>query len=75
MHCQKIIKVAREVGTSTCLRHLRTCEAKARVDQMLNQMNSDDLSSLSASLKDWKFDQEKSQKKFSLFNCCPCTTF
>ena len=65
MHCQKIIKVAREVGTSTCLRHLRTCEAKARVDQMLNQMNSDDLSSLNASLKDWKFDQEKSRQELA----------
>jgi len=62
---KKIIKVAREVGTSTCLRHLRTCEAKARVDQMLNQMNSNDLSSLSASLKDWKFDQEKSRQELA----------
>jgi hypothetical protein len=30
---------------------------------MVNQMNSSDLSSLNASLKDWKFDQEKSRQE------------
>jgi len=68
------MEVAHDVGT----KHLGICvlmREKQGWIKMLNQMNSNDLSSLSASLKDWKFDQEKSQKKFSLFNCCPCTTF
>ncbi|CAO2168651.1 unnamed protein product [Urochloa humidicola] len=60
IHCHKRIKVARDVGTSTCRRHLRSCEGKARMDQITNQMN---LSILDESLKDWKFDQEKSRKE------------
>lgn len=61
MHCHIIIKVARDAGISSCCRHLRSCEEKAKLDQMLNQMTSDDLSLLDASLKDWKFDQLKSR--------------
>jgi hypothetical protein len=63
IHCHKRNKVARDVGTSTCRRHLRTCEGKAKLDQMINQMNSSELSLRDASLKDWKFDQEKSRQE------------
>ncbi|KAJ1276488.1 hypothetical protein BS78_05G218300 [Paspalum vaginatum] len=61
LHCHQILKVNRDVGTSSCLRHLRSCEGKAKLDHMLDQLNPNDLSLPDMSLKDWKFDQETSR--------------
>jgi hypothetical protein len=43
LHCHKLFKVNRDVGTSACLRHMRTCEGKIRMNQMLDQINSGNL--------------------------------
>ncbi|XP_062206557.1 zinc finger BED domain-containing protein RICESLEEPER 2-like isoform X1 [Phragmites australis] len=56
-HCNKLFKSTRDVGTSACRRHLKSCDGKTRLDRMLAQMNSNN----DASLKDWKFDQEVSR--------------
>ncbi|KAJ1268094.1 hypothetical protein BS78_07G110500 [Paspalum vaginatum] len=61
LHCHKIFKVNCEVGTSSCLRHLHSCEGKAKLDHMLDRLNPNGLSLPDASLKDWKFDQETSR--------------
>ncbi|KAJ1257305.1 hypothetical protein BS78_K104600 [Paspalum vaginatum] len=57
LHCHKIFKVNRDVGTSSCLRHLNSCEGKAKLYLMLG------LSLPDTSFKDWKFDQETSRKE------------
>lgn len=57
LHCHRLFKVNRDVGTSACRRHMRSCEGKARLNQMLDQMNSTNL----PLPEDWKFDQETSR--------------
>jgi hypothetical protein len=56
MHCNKMFKVSRAVGTSACIRHLANCDGKARISQLIDQMNSTHLSEVC--LKDWKFDPD-----------------
>jgi hypothetical protein len=56
MHCNKMFKVSRVVGTIACIRHLANYERKARISQVIDQMNSTHLSEVC--LKDWKFDPD-----------------
>ncbi|KAJ1289334.1 hypothetical protein BS78_02G156400 [Paspalum vaginatum] len=61
LHCHQIFKVNRGVGTSSCIRYLRSCEGKAKLENMLDRLNPNDLSLPDTSFKDWKFDQENSR--------------
>jgi hypothetical protein len=61
MHCNKMFKVSRVVGTSACIRHLVSCEGKARISQLIDQMNSTHLSEVC--LKDWKFDPDAARNE------------
>jgi len=57
MHCNQLFKTTRDIGTSACGRHLKTCKGKARLDEMVSQMSSG-MSKADVSLKDWRFNQE-----------------
>lgn len=64
MHCNQLFKATRDVGTSQCGRHLKTCEGKMRLDKMVSQLSSQDLTLSKASrLKDWKFDQKVAREE------------
>ncbi|KAL6631066.1 hypothetical protein ACP70R_028406 [Stipagrostis hirtigluma subsp. patula] len=60
-HCKQTFKVARDVGNSSCHRHLNSCEGKAKMEQMIDQMKSDCLDD--PSLKDWNFKQDVSRQE------------
>jgi len=51
MHCNQLFKTTRDIGTSACGRHLKTCKGKARLDEMVSQMSSG-MSKADVSLKD-----------------------
>lgn len=63
IHCNKLFKATRDVGTSSCRRHLESCEERARLHQLVDQMNSSNLSPYATTRKDWKFNQEVSRQE------------
>jgi hypothetical protein len=57
IHCNQVFKATRDIGTSACGRHLKTCKGKATLEQMVSQL-SHGISKADVSLNDWKFNQE-----------------
>lgn len=50
-----MFKATRDVSTSACGRHINVCEGKARLEEMVSQLNSTSVPT-DVSLKNWKFD-------------------
>uniref|UniRef100_A0ACD5WQE4 Uncharacterized protein n=1 Tax=Avena sativa TaxID=4498 RepID=A0ACD5WQE4_AVESA len=58
-HCKRVFAAAREVGTSSCLRHMLVCEERAKVNEFLDSMKSTMSQSDPNSSEKWMYDPER----------------
>uniref|UniRef100_A0ACD5W6Q3 Uncharacterized protein n=1 Tax=Avena sativa TaxID=4498 RepID=A0ACD5W6Q3_AVESA len=58
-HCKRVFVAAREVGTSSCLRHMLVCEERAKTYEFLDSMKSTMSQSDPNSSEKWMYDSDR----------------
>jgi hypothetical protein len=57
-HCSEVFSAARNSGNSHIRRHLRLCEPRLRVHNMVERLQSSAFSTEAVALANWKFDHK-----------------
>lgn len=62
-HCHQTFPASRDSGTSQIGRHLKVCEMRIKMHDMVDKMHSSATSPKGVVLKDWKFDPDVSRRE------------
>jgi hypothetical protein len=61
IHCNEIFLAARNSGTSHIKRHLDNCEQRAKIQDMVEKLQSTTLPTEVTTLADWRFDAQRTR--------------